>query len=203
MTDQRNDSGPPSDLSVRHEFWRKAIHLLGLSLPLAYVGLGRGIVVPLMLLGCAAVVGADVARILWHPARRWYGAIFGSLTRTTEDRRLTGASMLMLSQTATALLFPSPVVPVAMTFGVVGDVAAALAGRRFGRVHWRSGKSIAGSLACLVVSFLGGVVWMTLPPWVVFAGALAGTLAEGVLSHLDDNLTIPLASGLVMSAFVA
>jgi len=203
VTDQVHDAVHPLGLTVRQEVGRKLIHLLGLSLPLAYVTLGRDVGILLMLVGCVVIVGADVARLFWSPAQVFYDHLFGKLTRKREERRLTGASVLMLGQTATALVFPPSVVPVAMTFGVLGDVAAALVGRRFGHVHWYQGKSVAGSLACLVASFFGGFVWCTLPPVVVLAGAFAAALAEGFLVALDDNLTIPLLGGLVMWALVA
>ena len=189
-------------LPLRQEIGRKLIHVLGFLLPVAYVLFGRGVMIPLMLLGCILVLGADVARLYLPPAHALYVRLFGRLTRSAEEQRLTGASVLMIGQTLAVLLFPPVIAPAAMTFGVTGDVAAALIGARYGRLHWRQGKSIAGIAACLVAAFLGGLVWGRLAWPVVLAGAGAATLAEALPVRLDDNLTIPLVGGAVMWALV-
>jgi dolichol kinase len=110
---------------------------------------------------------------------------------------------MILGQTLTALVFPAPIAVTAMTFGVVGDSAAAIIGTRYGRRRFLRGKSVEGSLACFAASFIGGGVWFLLPLPIVAAGALTTAFSEAVDSHINDNLIIPLAAACVMFALAA
>lgn len=85
----------------------------------------------------------------------------------------------------------------------VGDPAAAVVGRRFGRFRLASGRSLEGSLGFVV--FGGMAAWITLLVYypdvallrgiaVALAAAVAGALAELLTRKLDDNLVIPLAA---------
>lgn len=79
-----------------------------------------------------------------------------------------------------------------------GDSVSTLVGREWGRIKlpYHERKTVEGSAAFLLV---GLVMALTqLPPLPAFLGAIAGTFTEAY-SPIDDNLTIPLVAGLVMS----
>ena len=210
-------------LSLRQEWGRKSFHVAGVVLPAGYVLVGPERAAACLLGLTALVVTADLLRLHWGFARRVYRATFARWSRGDEAHRLTGASMFIIAQTVTALIFPRCVAPVAMMFGALGDPAAALAGKRFGRYQWRRGKSLCGSAACLLASFVGGIactgiactgmqgslagLGLSSSPciawWVVLPGAVAATLAEGLSGRVNDNLTIPIAGGLAMWAVAA
>jgi dolichol kinase len=80
----------------------------------------------------------------------------------------------------------------------VGDVAANIIGKRFGR-HRLGGKSLEGMLGNFAVTF--AVIYFIAPsPVVALAGALTGAIVECLpLPYINDNLSIPLAAGLVMT----
>jgi dolichol kinase len=91
----------------------------------------------------------------------------------------------------------------------VADPFAALIGRRWGRHKIRTGRSLEGTIAFVIsgtltaalgLALLGEAVGngpsvMTLALW----AALTGAVAELVTSKLDDNLTIPVAVGAVVT----
>jgi dolichol kinase len=184
------------------ELGRKSIHLAGAVLPAFYVIVGPGIAVP-SLVGLAILVPiGDALRIRVELFGRVLGYLFGQVIRSEEDTRLTGASWYVIGQALTALLFPPDVVPVAMTFLILGDTAAALVGRRWGTHTWVPGKTVEGTIAFVVASFAGGAAWFLLPWYVVLVGALAAAAAEVVVRGIDDNLSIPLCGGLVMWALL-
>ena len=83
------------------------------------------------------------------------------------------------------------------SFIIVGDTAAALIGRRFGR-HKIGNKSIEGSLSFLVVSAIVVLLIPDLNLIVGLTGAVAATITEAVTFRMDDNATVPLVCGLVM-----
>lgn len=98
--------------------------------------------------------------------------------------------------------------PVAFASGVVvlglGDPAAALVGRRFGRVELVNGRTLEGSATFVLVSF--AAVMAVLAIWhadyslatriaISAASAVTGALAELICRRIDDNFAIPVAAG--------
>jgi dolichol kinase len=89
----------------------------------------------------------------------------------------------------------------------VGDTAAALAGKRFGRHRYQSFggiKSVEGSaafllVAVLVVFALAQALQVSLPPSGLLAFCLALTLVEAVSGYGSDNLSIPLSAVIVLA----
>jgi dolichol kinase len=98
--------------------------------------------------------------------------------------------------------------PLAASVAVVvmgfGDPAAALVGRRYGRVKLLNGRSLEGSLTFLAVAFAGGLAVLTAYAgyaWgarlaLAAAAAFAGAVAELVSRRIDDNLSVPVCTTL-------
>lgn len=79
-----------------------------------------------------------------------------------------------------------------------GDSFSTIAGRRFGKhkIFYNREKSIEGSMGGFLSASLGAMVFVS--PVTAAIGAAAGMLAESLPLKIDDNITVPLASGLVM-----
>lgn len=105
-------------------------------------------------------------------------------------------ALVVLSMTNNTLLC---LVPVAIL--TYADPAAALVGRRFGRIRLVHGRSLEGTLAFFVVGCIAAFVaaWLGQGVPVLSAAVLAvsaaacAAIAELVSHRVDDNLTIPLA----------
>jgi dolichol kinase len=114
----------------------------------------------------------------------------------------TGATYILLSVCFTIALYDKPIAIAALAFIIVGDTLAAIIGRKFGR-HRFSNKSFEGSFACLAGTVVVAVlVWLLMPEFplsVGLAGALVATVVEAMPLGVDDNVSVPLVSGLVMS----
>lgn len=95
------------------------------------------------------------------------------------------------------LVFPLSIASAAGAVLAVGDALSNLIGRKFGRHKIRKGRTIEGSLAFFISSFIAASFFAW--PLLAIAGALSGMLAE-ISGIYDDNLTIPLFSGAVMYA---
>ena len=82
--------------------------------------------------------------------------------------------------------------------GLTQAQIAALIGRKFGR-HRFGRKTVEGSLGCLLGTCL--VAWLTpgLTAAVAFFGAVVATLTEALSFRVDDNITVPIVSGLAMT----
>ena len=97
-----------------------------------------------------------------------------------------------------------------LTVMLTGDAAAALIGRRFGRIRLVNGKSLEGTIAfvtagyamlALVLAWSGcGGIWYAAAVPAVIAGALVELFQKQL--RIDDNFSIPLATGAVLQSAV-
>lgn len=107
-----------------------------------------------------------------------------------------------------------------MVSGVIcvgmGDAAASLVGRRYGRTkwYWGGGKSIEGSAAFAVAVMIGltfSWLWLRVGGWIVFrkdemlwaivkslAAGVGASIMESVLTAANDNVVVPIGLWLLV-----
>ena len=200
-------SKPASDSQIpfSQELWRKATHLGAMVIPGGYYLLALSkiqmlaIMVPVTLL----MVLIDISRLRnWRFWNRFACRIGGKMVRDHETAGdFTGATYILLSVCLTVAMYSKPVAVAALLFIIVGDTLAALVGRKFGR-HRFGRKTVEGSLGCLAGTLL--VAWLvpglTLP--VAVFGAVTATITEALSTSIDDNITVPIVSGLAMTLLI-
>ncbi len=193
---------------LQRELARKAFHLLSLVYLGAYLALGRAR--SLWAVGAMVVVSTmvEVVRLRTPALNARLLALFGSIPRAAEAHRMSGIVWTSLGcWLAIALFGHRPaVVTAAVLYLALGDAAAAVTGKRFGRTslaRWTGRpKSLEGSLACMGACLLLGWAAGVRGP-ALAAGALAATLIELFPPPPDDNLWMPVGSGLVLLLFGA
>jgi len=96
------------------------------------------------------------------------------------------------------LIFPAPIRYVAITTLTLGDGGAHLFGMKFGRtpLPFNKGKNLEGTLFGFLFAFLGAMIFVD--PTRALIAAAVGMLVEALPLPLNDNLTMPLASGLTL-----
>lgn len=202
----RTDSG--REISFMHEVWRKATHMGALVIPGGYwlFGLTRPEMLSIMVPAFVFMVVIDIARLRnWAFWRSFARPLLAPMIRSHEEAGdFTGAFYILGSTCLTIALFSKPIAIAALAFIIVGDTFAALIGRKFGK-HKFGRKSVEGSLGCLagtlIVAFAASLV-LDLPLSVGIIGAVTATVAEALSFTIDDNVSVPLTSGLIMSLFV-
>jgi dolichol kinase len=198
-------SAPPEPIPYREELKRKAIHLLALVVPLGMALVGKlwsiYLLVPLALLA----VTADVLRVRSEAFARFIYRIFGSMMRTEERPpiggpvTINGATWVLLSAASLALIFPIRIAVPAFTMFMLSDAAAALVGRRFGRLHWGNNpRTVEGSLAFLVTGLVVMAFFPNIVFWIGAVSVVAGALAEALPRPFNDNLRVPLVAAAVI-----
>jgi dolichol kinase len=186
-------------VTLVHEVQRKAIHLAFILIPLVYFYdvLPRVVIVRGLLLATAVSIAVEIVRLHDRRVRRFFKLFFGDLIRRHEQQELLGSTYMLIASVITIELFDRPVAVAALGCLILGDTAAALVGRTFGRLRVL-GKTVEGSLACFAISFLFAWGVVGLPAWLAACGALTATLFELLPVPLDDNFRIPLSAGFVM-----
>ena len=127
------------------------------------------------------------------------------LLKASEDRRITGATYLLVAAFLSFLLFDQAVAIAVLLYLSLGDPAAALVGRPMPGPRL-FGKSPVGTLAFIGVSLLVGAALVVagIAPfhWGLLAGAVVAGLVELAPLPGDDNLWVPLIAGTVMQLAV-
>jgi glycerol-3-phosphate acyltransferase PlsY len=181
------------------EVRRKFIHLIPLLIPLVstFDILKKQELIIVAGISTLIAFSLDIARMRRGFVSKVFFQLFGSLLRPSEKRTFTGSSYYLLGIFLALLIFPKPIAEASMFILIIGDTMAAFVGTMWGRTKiW--GKSLEGSLAflvssCAILALLGRVGMH-----VAVVGALVATVVELLPLSINDNLTIPISSGVSM-----
>ena len=180
---------------MRRETYRKLLHIASILIPLGVWLLPRPVAIALLLATTLLALLVEWSRLRVRWVRYHFLRRTRTLLRTHERRRWAGATFMAIAYLLALLVFPKPIAVAAMLFNGLGDAAAALVGRRFGRHRLRSGKSWEGAGAALVVTLGIGLLMPGIPVAGAVVGAVAATMLELAALPPDDNLWITLGGG--------
>ncbi len=183
----------PEWLAVRHELFRKSIHLCAVAVPLMAMWSKT---LTLWLVGVATVcyAASELLRVL-GVAFPFFSGVTWRAMRSGESRGLVlGPLLFGVGVWLSLILFPLSAATVGILVLAVGDGAASLTGRLFGQtvLVYNRQKTLVGSLTVFVV---GAVVAMSYLPlgWSLAVGVVA-SLLESLPLGAYDNLLLPLVS---------
>ena len=183
---------------------RKFYHSLGGVLLLSlYFVLGPEKAFAAYLVLFLVILSFDMARLRLPALNAWALERMGTLLRKGEANTLSGSPSYILGVALSLFLFDLPVALAAVLFLAFGDVAATIVGESWGRTKFL-GKSLEGTAAFvfagIVAGFIPHLFGRGLPLPVLLAGAATAAVVEVLTPKwLNDNLTIPLISGTVMT----
>ncbi|MCB9762773.1 MAG: hypothetical protein H6739_23435 [Alphaproteobacteria bacterium] len=131
-------------------------------------------------------------------------ALFGRVAHPHEAHRVNSSTWYATALVILALTSSPTACALAVLVLGVGDPAAALIGRRFGRTKLINGRSLEGTLAFVVAAGLASAAMLSVfHPALIGTGSIAalaaGAAVPAALTELfsrrvDDNLSIPLAA---------
>lgn len=135
-------------------------------------------------------------------AKKWYIKITKRIFKA-KPGKIMGDTWFLLGIALAILFFSKSIAICVLLFCVFGDAASAIIGTKWGSIKLIGKKSLQGSLAhlsiCLLLGFaLANLPGFTLPILLILVGASVATIVELIPIPIDDNLTIPVITGVVM-----
>ncbi len=184
------------------EITRKLVHLATLVIPVGYALTSEETVLTFLIPLFVCLLSVDLLRHFHSGlASLFRKYFFGRVLREEEKPTFMGSTYFLFSTILTILLFPKSIAMASLLILILADTSAALIGKGVGRVSIY-GKTLEGSLAFLLTSLL--IVWIypNLNRLSGSLGSLGATVIEILPIKINDNLTIPLIAGAIMSSLV-
>jgi dolichol kinase len=172
-----------------------------MSLWLVYHWAGNSKAQIIFLIFLLMVIAVELARRQSVKFNKMVLKVMLPLMRKSEIKGVAGVTPLIISVNILTL-FPTWIVNLSLWFLAFADPIASLFGVLFGRTKLISGKSLEGSAAAFVVCSM--ITYLTYSQVIVdvFMFGLFGALAELLpIGPLDDNLTMPLATAMLLLGY--
>ena len=143
----------------------------------------------------------DVMRFILRGANELLTVRVKTFLKKSESRRFSSMTMFLVAAFIVILVFKQDIAIAALIFLIFGDIFSKIFGLGFGRTELFD-KTVEGSLA-----YLGGVLIcayvlytsLHIPMLMLLVGAVAATVAEFMPLEIDDNFTVGIVSGAVMT----
>ena len=191
-----------NDLHLLRKFWHIGTGLAGLS---AHINLNLAKEQTATILLSVAILAFMVEFIRAKNVKfnEMVLKVMGPFMRESERNGMSGFPFYALGTSLSLFFFSEKIAILAILFLIFSDPISSVFGVLFGKDKILPNKSLQGSLAgfvtCYVISLLyllgSGVEDYSLI-WFAMLAAVIGVFSELLSVFLDDNLTIPLVSGL-------
>lgn len=205
-------SADGNNISLKGEFYRKAIHFFSSVIPIGYLLIPRQIVLSVLIPVLILLLLVEILKYRVEFIYRFYVKYFRLLLREHEtDRdkfRINGASWLLIADVLCIILFPEYIAVEGMLLLSFSDSLSAITGRLYGKKQYAPNRSYVGTL----VFFLAGILIVFLTPkyhylsaeyYLSAAALIITTIADSVKLPIDDNFLIPVVySGVLYALYL-
>jgi len=175
------------NLSVAHQ---QAVYLLGTCASVMYI--------------------FEQLRVSYPEYSEKFNIITKYFLRAEEQLQESASVPYAMALLLTILSFPKIVAVTAIYILAIADPLSAIIGIKFGKHPWSKGKTLEGSGAFFISTFLcilitfGSTLQYSVAVFILaLFAAIIITLFEAIPIRIDDNLTIPLFSAATLWAFSA
>ncbi len=188
--------------NLRKEILRKLVHLLELPLLVIYtvVRFYFGEQVAMLFLTTALIILLEIEYFRLEYKLKLPEVI--DILKHHEKDNLTGSIFFTMANIICFAAYDYKIALLALLMTVFGDLFSALVGRWVGRTRVYKKKTLEGFTAGLLVNILVGYLVLPAAIPVFLAMSFTASLVELFTGKLDDNLTVPLASGFVGQVLV-
>lgn len=194
------------DLHIARKLWHISAGTIGL---IAHFAFGASLEKIAYFSLTMALIGftSDFLRMRSSGYNKLFIRLAKSFMRVEEKHKVTGLPFYALGAGLTLLLFNSHFALISIMFLVFADPLCSLVGNVYGTDHFLPNKSLEGTLTCFIICYAISFFYfksidITGKELVLFslAGGFLGAISEMMsVLGIDDNLSLPLASGLGFS----
>jgi len=189
------------DETLKFHWWRVALRPFAIIFVIFYLSHSQR--ETLVFIGFVALffILLDLVRFFHRKTEELFKTRIKSFFKKEEYGRFSSMTMFLVAGFITILVFKKDIAIAAFTFLIFGDIFSKIFGLGFGQ-HKILNKTLEGSLAYLGGALICGYILYTtlhIPVFLLTIGALATAIAELLSLGLDDNLTVALISGAVMT----
>ena len=190
------------------EMKRKSVHLVAIVIPLGYCFLSQKFAITGVALATMGFIIFDFFKIKNRTFRKLVFRFLSDMFRHKEVHYFTASAFILFSSLICILFFNRWVAVISITYIVIGDVFAAILGRLYGKHKVYGNRSLEGTLAFFLsaaafTSAMWFVPYDVIPVYYRIAGALLAALVELVIPQIDDNLSVPILSGMMLQFALA
>ena len=198
---EKSRKRPRHSLS-RSETIREAIHASGFLIPIIATYLGILQTAFLLSLITLTYTASELARIDRKNIPLISSITLNAATYPERYEFTTAPIYFSLGITLSLLIFPPPINYAAIAILSLGDSAASIFGKFFGKttIPFNKDKNLEGSIAGGALAFLGAAFFLPLP--LAFIGAVFGMFVEALPLPVNDNLSTPLTTGALLTLMI-
>ena len=178
--------------------WRRIFHMVsGLAMALlpAMLGWSRDTTLAVLFLLLLVAAGLDVQRLRRPDWNRTFFQLLRPLVSAREAAGIASSTWYLVGGFLTYLLFQPTHAILAILVLAVADPAAAVVGQHLGGRRMGTG-SVSGTTTFFLVASV--ILWMGTGSPLTLLAALAVAVLETVPTGIDDNLVIPLSTGVLL-----
>jgi len=186
----------------RNQILRLAIHMSGFTIPfICTYFLNHYLIAILISIATSLYIISELARMM----RITFPILTSITTHAAVKLELyeftTAPIFYALGIMLSLIIFPPQFAYASIAILTLGDGAASLFGKKFGKTPYpfNKAKNLEGSIFGFIFALSGAVFFID--PIRAFISAMAGMLVECLPMPLNDNLTIPLTAGSILMMF--
>lgn len=191
-----------TDLHLARKLWHMATGLIGLTIYYrSHLAIESMALILLAFSACSFAV--EYLRLKNEKLNQLLMVLMKPVMRESEKNSVSGMPFYALGVSLSLFFFPERIAILSVLFLIFADPIASFCGILYGRDKILPNKSLQGTIAafsvCYIVTLVYGLVYaspsMNLLVFSIFAGVI-GAVSELCSQFVDDNLCIPVISGL-------
>jgi phytol kinase len=120
--------------------------------------------------------------------------------RPKDQHKIHGVVFFISSTIITLAVFDTAIALAALLMTAFGDMAAAIAGKKYGTTMLFRNKTVVGFSTELITNLIVGILislLFSVNIYILIIMAFAATLAETLTDEIEDNLVVPIISGFI------
>ena len=190
------------DENFKAHWWRVATRPFAFLFIFFYMIFDKTIA--LLIIGFVAIafIALDITRFLNKQTNELLTVKVKSIFRKGEEKKFSSMTIFLVATFISILLFDKDIAITALTFLIFGDIFSKIFGLAYGR-HKIFQKTVEGTLAYFGCVLICGFVLyniLDVPLSILIIGGISAPLIELFSFQLNDNFTVSLISGAIMTA---